>query len=172
MVPSSYEVQSPADLLEVNFGMPQKRYVRTGGYGITANLWVETSLLHVLGGFDSLRRSGADRDFCLRAKKLGVSVFYNDKSSVFHSARSREELAVKARRLIGGRIDAAGPKLVWRLVALIMHLKPLIREGWGCLFLSISWSQRLQVLRLMIFLRLVAVHEWCLLVFSPSSVKR
>ena len=172
MVPSSYQVQSPADLLEIYFGMPQARYVRRGGYGITANLWVETSLLHALGGFDSLRKSGADRDFCLRAKKLGVSVLYNDKSSVCHPARSRDELAVKARRLIGGRIDAAGPSFIWRLAALIMHLRPLIRESWVCLYLSIPWSQRLQILRLMIDLRLVAVHEWYLLVFSSPSFKR
>ena len=128
--------------------------------------------MHALGGFDSLRKSGADRDFCLRAKKLGVNVLYNEKSSVSHPARSRDELAVKARRLIGGRIDAAGPRLTWRLAALIMHLRPLIRESWVCLYLSIPWSQRLQILRLMIDLRLVAVHEWYLLVFSSSSFKR
>ena len=107
----------------------------------------------------------------MRAKKLGVNVLYNDKSSVCHPARSRDELAVKARRLIGGRIDAAGPAFAWRFAALMMHLRPPIRESWVCLCLSIRLSQRLQILRLMIDLRLVAVQEWCLLVFS-SSVKR
>ena len=75
-------VQSPADLLEIYFGMPQARYVSSGGYGITANYG---SKLHycMLKGFNSFRKSGADRDFCLRAKVRG-SVLYNDKSSVSH----------------------------------------------------------------------------------------
>ena len=89
-----------------------------------------------------------------------------------HPARNREELAVKARRLIGGRVDAAGSDFSRLFLALIMHLKPLLREGWVCLHLPLPWVKRLQMLCLMIDLRLVAIREWFVLVFSSSLSQR
>ena len=172
IIPSSSTDLTPADLLEVYFGMPQERYVRCGGYGITANLWVETSLLKALGGFDARRKSGSDRDFCLRANQLGVRVSYVQACSLNHPARSRDELAVKARRLIGGRVDAAGLSFSRRFLALVMHLKPLLREGWVCFHLPLPWAKRLQMLRLMFVLRMVSVREWCSLVFYSASSRR
>lgn len=172
MIPSSYQALTSADLLELSFGMAQERYVRSGGYGITANLWVERSLLELLGGFDSLRKSGSDRDFCLRASQHGEQVFYVEACSLRHPARSQEELEVKARRLIGGRVDAAGSKFVPRLLALIMHTRPLLREGWVCLWLPLPWIDRCRMLRLMLHLRLVAMLEWFSLVFLSSPSQR
>ena len=172
IIPSSSDELSPADLLEVYFGMPQERYVRCGGYGITANLWVETSLLKSLGGFDERRKSGSDRDLCLRANQLGVRVSYVEACSLCHPARSRDELEVKARRLIGGRVDAAGSGVFRRFLALLLHLKPLLREGWFCLYLPISWGKRFQILHLMLILRIVAVREWFSLVFSSKASHR
>ena len=172
IIPSSCDDLTPADLLEVYFGMPQERYVRCGGYGITANLWVDASLLKALGGFDARRKSGSDRDFCLRAKQLGVRVSYVQACSLHHPARSRDELAVKARRLIGGRVDAAGSNISHRFVALLMHLKPLLREGWVCFHLPLPLVKRLQILHLMFVLRMVALREWCILVFHSTSSRR
>ena len=172
IIPSSWENPTPADLLEVYFGMPQERYVRCGGYGITANLWVESSLLKALDGFDARRKSGSDRDFCLRAKQLGVSVVYMQACSLHHPARSREELALKARRLIGGRVDAAGPNFCRRFTALLLHLRPIIREGWVCCYLPLPRVKRLQILCLMFALRMVAVREWSILVFRSISTQR
>ncbi|WP_392346894.1 glycosyltransferase family 2 protein [Parasynechococcus sp.] len=172
MIPSSRQAATSADLLEIYFGMPQERYVRCGGYGITANLWIETSLLKALGGFDARRKSGSDRDFCLRANQLGVKVVYVQSCSLRHPARSRDELAVKARRLIGGRVDAAGSNFARRFVALLMHLKPLLRESWVCWFLPLPLLKRLQMLYLMFVLRIVAMHEWCILVLRSTSSHR
>ena len=172
IIPSSRKELTPADLLEVYFGMPQERYVRCGGYGITANLWVETSLLKSLGGFDERRKSGSDRDFCLRANQLDVKVIYMHACSLHHPARDRDELVLKSRRLIGGRVDAAGSNFARRLVALFMHLKPLLREGWVCLHLPLPWVKRLQMLFLMFVLRMVAVREWFILVFRSAPTCR
>lgn len=172
IVPSSWEDPTPADLLEVHFGMPQERYVRRGGYGITANLWVETSLLKALQGFDARRKSGSDRDFCLRASQLGVKVGYMQSCSLHHPARSYEELALKARRLIGGRVDAAGSNLYRRFMALLLHLRPILREGWSCFQLPLPLLRRLQMLYLMFILRMVAVREWSILVFRSVSTQR
>ena len=172
IIPSSRTEPTPADLLEVYFGMPQERYVRCGGYGITANLWVETSLLKALGGFDARRKSGSDRDFCLRASQLGVRVGYLQACSLNHPARSRGELALKARRLIGGRVDAAGSNLYRRFMALLLHLRPIIREGWECSNLPLPLLKRLRVFFLMFVLRMVAIHEWYMLVFRSASTQR
>lgn len=172
IIPSSWKDPTPADLLEVYFGMPQERYVRRGGYGITANLWVETSLIKALDGFDARRKSGSDRDFCLRANRLGVKVGYMQACSLYHPARSCEELAVKARRLIGGRVDAAGSNFYRRFMALLLHLRPILREGWVCLRLPLPLVKRLQVLRLLFVLRMVAVREWSFLVFRSVATQR
>ena len=172
IIPSSRKDPTPADLLEVYFGMPQERYVRCGGYGITANLWVEKSLLKALGGFDASRKSGSDRDLCLRANRLGARVNYAHACSLHHPARSSDELALKARRLIGGRVDAAGPNFCLRLMALLMHLRPILRESWVCFRLPLPWLKRLQVLSLMVVLRLVAVREWFILVFRSMPTQR
>ena len=172
ILPASWKSPTPADLLEIHFGMPQERYVRCGGYGITANLWVETSLLKALDGFDARRKSGSDRDFCLRANQLGVRVGYVQSCSLYHPARSREELVSKARRLIGGRVDAAGSNPFRRFMALLLHLRPILREGWVCLYLPLPLVKRLQVLNLMFALRMVAVREWSILVSRSISTQR
>ena len=172
MVPSSWEDPTTADLLEVYFGMPQERYVRCGGYGITANLWVETSLLKALGGFDEQRKSGSDRDFCLRACQVGARVSYVQACSLQHPARSHEELALKARRLIGGRVDAAGSNPFRRVTALLLHLRPIVREGWLCFCLPLPLVKRLRMLCFMFVLRMVAVREWFILVFHSKSTQR
>ena len=172
MIPSSYERLTPADLVEIYFGMSQERYVRRGGYGVTANLWIESFLLEELGGFNSSCKSGSDRDFCLRAKRGGVGVTYVKECLVCHPARNREELACKARRLIGGRVDAAGSGFLSRLMALVMHSRPLLRETWVCFRLPLSLMQRFQMFCLMVDLRLVALHEWCSLVFFSSPSQR
>lgn len=172
IIPSSCTDPTPADLLEVYFGMPQERYVRRDGYGITANLWVETSLIKALNGFDARRKSGSDRDLCLRANQLGVKVGYMQACSLYHPARSCEALAVKARRLIGGRVDAAGSNFYLRLMALLMHLRPVLREAWVCLHLPLPLIKRLQMLRLLFVLRMVAVREWFFVVFRSVSTQR
>ena len=172
ILPASWKNPTPADLLEIHFGMPQERYVRCGGYGITANLWVETSLLKALDGFDARRKSGSDRDFCLRANQLGVRVGYVQSCCLYHPARSREELVSKARRLIGVRVDAAGSNFFRRFMALLLHLRPILREGWVCLYLPLPLVNRLQVLYLMFALRMVAIREWSILVFRSISTQR
>ena len=129
-------------------------------------------MLKALLCFDAGRKSGSDRDFCLRATQLGVKVGYMQACSLHHPARSYEELALKSRRLIGGRVDAAGSNFFRRFMALLLHLRPILREGWVCFYLPLPLVKRLQMLYLMIVLRMVAVREWFILVFRSVSTQR
>jgi glycosyltransferase involved in cell wall biosynthesis len=172
MVPSRPEAPTAADLLELHFGMQQEHYVSAGGFGITANLWVERQLLEQLQGFDATRKSGADRDFCLRARAAGFRVRYVPDCRISHPARSCRELTAKARRLIGGRVDGAGSGLPCRLLALALHTKPLLREGWVTLRLPLPMRDRWSILRLQLVLRAVAAREWVALVFGGKDSLR
>lgn len=172
MLPSQPEQPSLADRLEIAFGMRQDHYVHRGGFGITANLWVHRPLFETLGGFDAQRKSGADREFCLRARAAGIPVGYGPSCLVSHPARSEAELYQKARRLIGGRVDAAGGKLHRQLLALVLHSKPLLREWRLTLMMPLPWSTRLAMMQLSLRLRLAAAREWLRLVLGRHVSQR
>ena len=172
MVPSRPEQPSLADRLEIAFGMRQDHYVRQGGFGITANLWVQRPLLEGLGPFDAQRKSGADREFCLRARAAGIPVTYGPQCLVTHPARSEAELYQKARRLIGGRVDAAGGQPHRQLLALVLHSKPLLREWRLTLTMPLPWPTRLAMMQLLLQLRLAAAREWLRLVLARQASQR
>lgn len=160
ILPSVADKPSVADRIELAFGMRQDHYVRRGGFGITANLWVARALFAMVGPFDSARKSGADREFCLRARAGGIAVRYSADCLVMHPARSEVELFQKARRLMGGRVDAAGKQPVRQFLALILHTKPLLREWCLTMGMRIPWSTRLAMMALLLRLRLAAAREW------------
>ena len=172
IVPVSPQSPTSADLVEMYFGMPQERYVRSGRFGITANLWVKKTILLDLNGFDSDLKSGGDRDFCLRAFRQGVDVKYIRDMRVFHPARDLCALRNKARRLIGGRFDAAGSSLLKKLWAICIHTKPLLRECFQAIILPLPWQDRFKVLFLLIQLRWVAILEWFHLLKYPTASVR
>ncbi len=68
--------------------MLQERYVREGGYGVTANLFVPRQLAEKVGRFAEDWVSGADVDFCRRATAAGGRITYLPEASVLHTARS------------------------------------------------------------------------------------
>ena len=72
--------------------------------------------------FDSDLKSGGDRDFCLRAFRQGVDVKYIRDMRVFHPARDLCALRNKARRLIGGRFDAAGSSKKTKMKSCLMKM--------------------------------------------------
>jgi glycosyltransferase involved in cell wall biosynthesis len=68
--------------------MLQERYVREGGYGVTANLFVTRRLAEEAGRFEEDWISGADVDFCRRAGKTGGRIVYLPEAAVAHPART------------------------------------------------------------------------------------
>jgi glycosyltransferase involved in cell wall biosynthesis len=135
--PQSWAAPTVYELYDVALGLPQQRYVRTRGYGVTANLAMSRQLLVGLGGFDSIRFSGGDADFCRRATAHGARLFYCESAVVVHPARnSWHELAKKVRRLKGGQIKAGSTRQ--RLFFAVRTLLPPLR----------AWMFALQATRL------------------------
>jgi len=68
--------------------MLQERYVREGGYGVTANLFAPRDLVEMTGRFQEDWVSGADVDFCRRALTAGGRITYLPDALVRHPART------------------------------------------------------------------------------------
>ena len=58
-----------------------------GGFAATANLVVRREVIEAVEGFDSMRQSGGDLDFCTRARKKGFEIVYAEDAVVWHHAR-------------------------------------------------------------------------------------
>lgn len=170
--PSDAAVPTPADRYELLFGMQQQHYVQAGGFGITANLWVPRRLLEQIGPFNAALKSGGDREFCLRARHQGWPLLYAAGCVVEHPARCSEQLVAKARRLVGGRLDRAGQDPALRLLALLLHLKPMLREVLIAMRAPMACQDKARLLTLVLRLRLVAVAEWWRLCFGGGVSRR
>jgi hypothetical protein len=120
--PNQYEIY------DIVRGIPQDRYVKRG-YGATANLAILRSTFMALGGFDDLRFSGGDAEFCRRAIANGCRLQYVQAATVCHPARSNwEEIATKARRVKGGQLRHG--TLARRLLWAVATVAPPIRNIW------------------------------------------
>ncbi len=98
---------TPVELYEVRNAFPQEHYVRTLGFGVTANLFVRREVFDRVGPFDEVLRSGGDREFCERAGRAGARLTYAEQAVVDHPARSTvAEVAEKTRRVVRGAVDA------------------------------------------------------------------
>ncbi len=98
---------TPSELFEVLSAFPQERYVRTLGFGVTANLLVRRPLFDRVGAFSEALLSGGDREFCERAARGGARIAYAPHAVVRHPARAAAaEVAVKTRRVLRGALDA------------------------------------------------------------------
>ena len=86
-------------------GIPQSHYAKKG-YGATALLVVPRQVFEANGGFDENHYSGGDAEFCLRARRAGISFRHESKLQVFHVARSsmREHVS-KLDRVVGAQIS-------------------------------------------------------------------
>ncbi len=93
----------PVELYEVESAFPQEKYVQAMGFGVTANLFVQRSVLDDVGPFDETLLSGGDRELCERAVRAGHGISYAASAVVDHPARaSVAELWTKAVRVMGG----------------------------------------------------------------------
>ena len=163
-----FTTETPNDweIFDAVRGMRQDVFVRHG-YGVTANLAINTSLFRALNGFDGTRLSGGDAEFCRRAGRAGVSLRLLHDAIVRHPARdSKELLETKARRIKGGQVGT-GP-LPRRIIWTIRSLSPPIREMFAylrergkpmrwkliaCRIRMHLWAEELREIYRLIFLR-------------------
>lgn len=114
--PNLYEVY---DLL---FGFNLNAYIKEDT-GITANLVVSNNCFKMIRGFDPYI-SGADRNFCKKAKLEGFSFLYSKNIMVFHPARNSYcEHYIKTIRVAKGKaLYAANKNIVFKIMAFIKNL--------------------------------------------------
>lgn len=94
--------------------MLQERYVRDGGYGVTANLFVPRLLAEKTGLFAADWVSGADVDFCRRATVSGGRITYLPEAKVLHPARTTfSQFREKKIRTGRGRTRIARTGSAW-----------------------------------------------------------
>jgi GT2 family glycosyltransferase len=162
----------PYEMYDLVKGIPQARYVERG-YAATANLAVSKALFQQLGGFDGMRYSGGDGEFCRRAVSNGYSLVYVDAARVAHPARvSWDEIKTKARRVKGGQLSGREGKrhsIRW----VLSTLTPPLRGIWN--FLTASHHPlRFRVVASAIQLRiwLVEIKELLRLCFGGLAERR
>lgn len=98
--------------------MLQERYVREGGYGVTANLFVTRQLAEEAGCFAEDWVSGADVDFCRRARDAGGKITYLPAAAVAHPARTTfVRFREKKIRTGRGRARIAAARSAWGRLA-------------------------------------------------------
>lgn len=100
-----------AELYEAIHAFPQRRYVETLFFSVTANLLVPRHVFTGLGGFNGCLESGGDWEWGQRARQAGVRPVYADDVRVAHpSRRTIAEMNRKNRRRFEGdaRLRALG----------------------------------------------------------------
>ncbi|WP_080530772.1 glycosyltransferase family 2 protein [Alloalcanivorax xenomutans] len=150
--PNEYE------LYDIFLGIPQKRYVTSRGYAVTANLGIPAEVFNKAGVFDDSRFSGGDAEYCKRANEKGFKLRYADAAVVLHPARSSwSELETKARRVKGGQIKNGSytrrfgfflKSFLYPLLAILKVLKS-----------RISLSEKMRIIKVVIKLGVVEVLE-------------
>ena len=97
---------------EKAFAFPNEEYVRKEGYGVTANLLVNSKVIKSIGGFRQGLLTGGDSEFCNRALQKGFTITYFEGMKVFHPARETwNQLKTKAKRF-GGKIPKDDNRLL------------------------------------------------------------
>lgn len=104
---------SAAELYETIHAFPQRRYVESLSFSVTANLLVDHHVFAALGGFNGALESGGDWEWGQRARRAGVRALYADDVRVAHpSRRTIAEMSRKNRRRFAGdaRLRALGQR--------------------------------------------------------------
>lgn len=147
---------SAAEMFDLLYGIPQRRFV-SRGYAATANLAVTRQLYDAVGGFNESHMSGGDAEFCRRARGAGATLVFSPESIVRHPARDGwDEIATKARRVIGGQLRRqTGRGEFLRLLAMIL-VRP-VRDA-GKFLIAGHFPLRYRLTAVGVRLRIVAVE--------------
>ncbi len=91
------------EVIDMVFAFPIEERVRTGGWGVTANLVASRDCFGKAGYFDSSLMSGGDAAWCRQAVSKGCKLIYDPQLIVRHPARATaSEHLTKIRRIAGG----------------------------------------------------------------------
>lgn len=162
--PKNSKNPSISELFEMVTAFPQKKYIQKWHFGAPANLFTLRNVIDSVGLFDGNLHSGADVEWGNRVFVRGYKQIYADDVCISHPARySLSQLYRKQVRVIGGIHDMNKGK-VRPFKNLLIDLKddwPLLRD-----FLEIflnkqlgQISQRLKVLVVMLFIKIIRVTE-------------
>jgi glycosyltransferase involved in cell wall biosynthesis len=167
------QAPTAAEQLDQILGFDQERTVRRAGFGVTANLFVPQAVFAELGGFHAHTRSGGDRDFCQRARLIGVPVVYAPSAEIRHPARDWQSLLLKQRRIVGGRLALAAGSPLGALQALFGSVRPVWSESWRVIRSSrFTLLRRCHLLVLVWILRGAVLLEWFRLMLPAQQALR
>ena len=158
MFPKDKNAITAVEAYDIAVGLRQDIYAKRKGTAATANLTVLRSHFDSVSGFDPIRLSGGDTDFCKRLSSRGVYVEYVEDAVVRHPARdSLPALTKKARRLAGGKASSKGLTLLKN--SLIMVLPPIVRV-YLVLSSELSFFLKLKALGLVALLKAIQLIEF------------
>jgi glycosyltransferase involved in cell wall biosynthesis len=117
----------------IGSGLPDsRRLVEERGFTTTGNMLTYRKNFIRCGPFDTVLKSGGDREWVTRAVKLGEKLVYVDSFRVRHPRRSTfKDLILKYRRQVGGRMT------------LLKRTNPSARAILGELFLLSIFDPRI-----------------------------
>ncbi|GGA84302.1 hypothetical protein GCM10011369_27920 [Neiella marina] len=128
------------EILDVIKAFPQRTYVQTQHYAVTANLSMTAAAFEKTGRFNDELKSGGDKEWCRRLHAAGGVLVYSEAAEVAHPARATLiEHETKARRVAHGayarrHTDPNTAKFVgWQ--GILMGLMPPVRKG------RVIWQQ-------------------------------
>ncbi|MBL9050371.1 MAG: glycosyltransferase [Tabrizicola sp.] len=149
-----------AELYDRVFWMRQQFYTSLG-WCVTANLVARRAVFDMAGPFSNDRFSGGDREWNLRASKLGSEIVFSSDTIVRHPARgSFAELAKKCRRLAGGQHydEVRGLRRPRKLVSYLSFVTPWeLRHLTSITYLTDA--QRMEVLKVAFRLGVIELVE-------------
>ena len=145
---------------------PQHIHV-PNGKGVTANLFVRSSVFWSVGGFNAEIKSGGDWDFTLRCTEMGYRMIYEENVVVQHPARNLLTIFKKQYRLAcGGAVqikEKYGHGNMRILGSHVLNGMPYKRE-YGSK--NISWREKT-----IIFLIDLGTYIYRTLIFSGLVVR-
>lgn len=160
-----------AELYDMFFGINQEKFINELGFSATANLFIPRTVIKNAGGFNPNLKSSGDKEWCLRAQKMGYKLIYSESAVVRHPARdTMQQVLKKVRRKVGGEKDLKAknnypelPKEHWRKkLYRFNHSIKKVNANYGKISL-------IKVLGIMIAIWLTKVHEKILLSNNGTS---
>lgn len=113
-----------AQALETALAFPQERYIREGKFSVTANLVTTRDVFERVGAF--AHEAPDDKDWCVRAHKMGFRLAYAPEMLVHHPTRGDfAALRLKARRLPRKEARRKPDGVRERLRRLVFVFRPL-----------------------------------------------
>ena len=155
-------IANTAEQYEMMFGFPQKTYIESDNFAVTANLFTTREVINRIGNFNTELYSGGDAEYGNRMSQSGVPLTYAEDVLVEHPARtSIEQLTSKIKRTVGGcyqqrktnsvmansftaKALAKGflpPVTTWMKLFKATQLPPLMRVKLGMLALLLKYQK-------------------------------